>query len=50
MSVLAVGSSGPEVTALQQKLKDEGFDPGLLDVMGGEGERTFRAIFWQGWR
>lgn len=31
MAVLAVGSTGPEVVVLQQKLKDAGFDPGLLD-------------------
>jgi putative chitinase len=39
LSVLAVGPSDPEVTALQQKLKDKGFDPGLIDgnfVLGTE--------------
>jgi peptidoglycan hydrolase-like protein with peptidoglycan-binding domain len=31
MPVLKKGSSGPDVTALQQKLKDLGFDPKGVD-------------------
>ena len=45
MSVLAVGSSGPEVTALQQKLKDEGFDPGLVDGTFGLGTEAAVIAF-----
>src|ERR1700704_2569733 len=42
MSVLKQGSSGPEVTALQQKLKDLGFDPKGVD--GGFGKDTKAAV------
>lgn len=45
MSVLAVGSSGPGVTALQQKLKEEGFDPGLLDGEFGLGTEAAVIAF-----
>jgi putative chitinase len=45
MSVLAVGSSGPEVTALQQKLKNEGFDPGLVDGEFGLGTEAAVIAF-----
>ncbi len=37
MSVLSQGSSGPGVAALQQALKDKGFDPGSIDGDFGPG-------------
>jgi putative chitinase len=42
MSVLKQGSSGPDVTNLQQKLKDLGFDPNGVDGHFGSG--TTRAV------
>jgi peptidoglycan hydrolase-like protein with peptidoglycan-binding domain len=45
MPVLKVGSSGPEVEALQQKLKDEGFDPGLVDGDFGLGTEAAVIAF-----
>ena len=39
MAVLQRGSSGPDVQALQQKLKDLGFDPKGLDGNFGAGTK-----------
>jgi peptidoglycan hydrolase-like protein with peptidoglycan-binding domain len=45
MSLLKTGSSGPDVTALQQKLKDLGFDPNGVDGHFGPGtEKAVRAF------
>lgn len=42
MPVLTLGSSGPDVKALQQKLKDLGFDPNGVD--GNFGPGTDKAV------
>lgn len=42
MPILKQGSSGPDVTALQQKLKDLGFDPNGVD--GNFGPGTTKAV------
>jgi putative chitinase len=42
MPVLRLGSSGPDVQALQQKLKDLGFDPNGVD--GNFGSGTDKAV------
>jgi peptidoglycan L-alanyl-D-glutamate endopeptidase CwlK len=42
MSFLAVGSSGPDVKELQQKLEEAGFSPGLID--GDFGLATEAAV------
>jgi putative chitinase len=47
MSVLKQGSSGPDVTALQQKLKDLGFDPNGVDGHFGPGTRDAVMNFQQ---
>ena len=45
MSVLKQGSSGPEVTALQTKLKQLGFDPGAVDGNFGPGTKAALVAF-----
>ena len=45
MSVLRQGSSGPEVTALQTKLKQLGFDPNGVDGNFGPGTKTAVIAF-----
>ena len=47
MSTLQQGSSGPDVSALQQKLKDLGFDPNGVDGNFGPGTRTAVIAFQQ---
>lgn len=47
MPVLRQGSSGPDVTALQQKLKDLGFDPNGVDGHFGPGTRDAVMDFQQ---
>lgn len=42
MTMLQEGSSGPEVLAVQQKLRERGFDPGLID--GEYGPATEAAV------
>ena len=46
MPTLRQGSSGPDVTNLQQKLKDLGFDPNGVDGNFGPGTRDsfFKAF------
>jgi hypothetical protein len=45
MSALLVGAAGAEVKALQQKLKDEGFDPGAVDGAFGHGTEAAVIAF-----
>jgi len=45
MPVLKEGSSGPDVTALQQRLKDLGFDPNGVDGNFGPGTKTALIAF-----
>jgi putative chitinase len=45
MSVLKEGSSGPEVTKLQEKLKESGFDPGAIDGDFGPGTEAAVTAF-----
>lgn len=45
MPVLREGDSGPEVQALQQKLKAKGFDPGTLDGSFGPGTEAAVLAF-----
>ena len=45
MSVLKQGSSGPEVTALQTRLKDLGFDPNGVDGNFGPGTKAALIAF-----
>ena len=47
MPVLKQGSSGPDVTELQQKLKDLGFDPNGVDGNFGPGTRDAIIAFQQ---
>ncbi len=47
MPVLRQGSTGPDVTALQQKLKDLGFDPNGVDGNFGPGTRDALIAFQQ---
>lgn len=47
MPVLRQGSSGPDVTNLQQKLKDLGFDPNGVDGRFGPGTRDAVISFQQ---
>src|SRR5258708_32270378 len=47
MPVLRQGSTGPDVTALQQKLKDLGFDPNGVDGNFGPGTRDAVIAFQQ---
>ena len=47
MAVLKQGSSGPDVTNLQQKLKDLGFDPNGVDGNFGAGTRDAVMAFQQ---
>ncbi len=47
MPVLKQGSSGPDVTSLQQKLKDLGFDPNGVDGNFGAGTRDAVMAFQQ---
>jgi putative chitinase len=44
-TVLKVESSGPKVRALQKKLKDNGFDPGLADGVFGLGTEAAVLAF-----
>jgi len=45
MAVLKEGSSGPAVKALQRRLKDKGFDPGLIDGAFGPGTEAAVIAF-----
>src|SRR5882672_761105 len=45
MSVLKQGSSGPDVTALQTRLKDLGFDPNGVDGNFGPGTKAALIAF-----
>src|SRR5260370_28785171 len=47
MPTLKQGSSGPDVTNLQQKLKDLGFDPNGVDGNFGPGTRDAVIAFQQ---
>ena len=47
MAVLKQGSSGPDVTNLQQRLKDLGFDPKGVDGHFGPGTRDALIAFQQ---
>src|SRR5947207_4665872 len=47
MPILKQGSSGPDVTKLQQKLKDLGFDPNGVDGNFGPGTRDAVIAFQQ---
>src|SRR3989442_12183804 len=47
MPILKQGSSGPDVTKLQQKLKDLGFDPNGVDGNFGPGTRDAVMAFQQ---
>jgi putative chitinase len=47
MSLLKQGSSGPDVTELQQKLKDLGFDPNGVDGNFGPGTKAAVIAFQQ---
>src|SRR5213595_3146487 len=47
MPILKQGSSGPDVTELQQKLKDLGFDPNGVDGHFGPGTRDAVIAFQQ---
>jgi len=45
MANLKEGSSGPEVTRLQQRLKEKGFDPGRIDGAFGPGTEAALTAF-----
>jgi len=45
MANLKQGSSGPEVTKLQQRLKDKGFNPGRIDGKFGPGTEAALIAF-----
>src|SRR6185295_7390245 len=47
MPILKLGSSGPDVQDLQQKLKDLGFDPNGVDGNFGPGTRAAVIAFQQ---
>src|SRR5712691_2236462 len=47
MPTLRQGSSGPDVTVLQQKLEDLGFDPNGVDGNFGPGTRDAVIAFQQ---
>src|SRR5882724_7440183 len=47
MAVLKKGSSGPDVTALQTKLQELGFDPNGVDGNFGPGTKTAVIAFQQ---
>src|SRR5438270_11867572 len=47
MPVLKQGSSGPDVTEMQQKLKDLGFDPNGVDGNFGPGTTSALKAFQQ---
>ena len=47
MSILKRGSTGPEVTGLQQRLQDLGFDPNGVDGIFGPGTETAVKAFQQ---
>src|SRR5438128_5513626 len=47
MPILKQGSSGPDVTNFQQKLKDLGFDPNVVDGNFGPGTRDAVIAFQQ---
>jgi len=47
MATLMRGSTGPEVTALQQRLKDLGFDPNGVDGVFGPGTEAAVKAFQQ---
>src|SRR5437868_11534251 len=47
MPILKQGSSGPDVAALQQKLKDLGFDPNGVDGNFGPGTEAAVRAFQQ---
>jgi peptidoglycan L-alanyl-D-glutamate endopeptidase CwlK len=44
-SVLKLGSEGPEVKALQQRLREEGFSPGVMDGQFGPGTQAAVMAF-----
>ncbi len=48
MVILQLGSSGPEVTDLQDKLRARGFDPGSSDGSFGPGTAAAVAAFQRG--
>src|SRR5260370_12574309 len=52
MTTLRKGSSGPDVTKLQQKLKELGFDPNGVDASFGPGTREAVIAFQEskGWK
>src|ERR1700730_8943059 len=45
MGTLNIGSSGPEVTALQKALQTRGFDPGAIDGSFGQGTQAAVIAF-----
>src|SRR6185369_4324530 len=47
MPVLKRGSTGPEVTAVQQRLQDLGFDPNGIDGIFGPGTESAVKAFQQ---
>src|SRR6266436_1530462 len=47
MPTLKRGSTGPEVTALQQRLQDLGFDPNGVDGIFGPGTESAVKAFQQ---
>src|SRR6266478_1761939 len=47
MAILKRGSTGPEVTALQQRLQDLGFDPNGIDGIFGPGTESAVKAFQQ---
>ncbi len=48
MSVLKQGATGPDVTALQTKLEQLGFDPGTIDGNFGPGTKAALIAFQKG--
>ncbi len=51
MSLFKEGSIGPEVKAIQQALKDKGFDPDIIDGEFGPGTEAAAIAFQKsgGW-